>query len=254
MHVELQGAYRVGDVLYRVALAMGIVVHRVDTPFVSGTVMRSMDDTVHQGIAEHHVRMGHVDLGSEHLGAIGELPVLHPLEQIQVLLHAAVPPGAVHTGLLDGAPVLTYLLLSLVVHVCQSFLDEHHCPVIELLEIVGGVVLPCPVETQPPDVLLDGVHVLGVLLHWVGVVEAEIGLAAILLCQAEIEADALGMADMQITVRLRREPGHHRLYPAARQVILDNLFQEIFLHGPFRRGLLSVRIFHWTYIFTKSQI
>ena len=104
--------------LYRVALSVGIVVHRVDAPFVACAVVRGVDDTVHQGVAEHHVRMGHVYLGPEHLAAVGELTVLHPLEQVQVLLHTAVPPGAVHTGLLDGASVLAYLLLSLVVHVC----------------------------------------------------------------------------------------------------------------------------------------
>ena len=42
-------------------------------------------------------------------------------------------------------------------------------------------------------------------LHGIGVVEAQIGLAAELRGQAEIEADGFGVADVQIAVGLRRK-------------------------------------------------
>jgi hypothetical protein len=46
--------------------------------------------------------------------------------------------------------------------------------------------------------------------------------AAKLLRQPEIETDGLGMADMKIAVRFRREPGNDCLVPAVCQVIIDD--------------------------------
>src|SRR5881227_3717709 len=88
-------------------------------------------------------------------------------------------------------------------------------PLIELLEIVRRVIeVPAPVEAEPAHVALDGVDVFLVLLGGVGVVEAQMTAAAEFLGDAEIEADRLGVADMKIAVRLRRETGDHGLAPA----------------------------------------
>ena len=92
MHVEFQGADRVGDPLDRVALAVGVVVHRVDAPFVASAVMLGVDDAVHDRVAEQHVGVGHVDLGAQDLFAVGEFALLHALEQVEVLLDGAVAP------------------------------------------------------------------------------------------------------------------------------------------------------------------
>ena len=79
-------------------------------------------------------------------------------------------------------------------------------PLIELLEIVGRVVqVLAPVEAEPPDVALDLVDVLLRFLDGVRVVEAQIAPAAELLRDAEIDADRLGVADVQAAVRLRGE-------------------------------------------------
>jgi hypothetical protein len=79
-----------------------------------------------------------------------------------------------------------------------------------LLEIVGAVEeAVAPVEAQPVDVLLDGVHKLGVLLGGVGVVHAQVADAAELFGGAEVDAQRLAVADVQIAVRLRREAGVH---------------------------------------------
>ena len=81
VHVEFEGADAVGYILYGVALAVGVVVHRVDAPFVAGAVMRRVLDAVHDGIAEHHVGRSHVDLSPEHLLAVGILAVSHLAEK-----------------------------------------------------------------------------------------------------------------------------------------------------------------------------
>ena len=87
MHIKLKRTDGMGDVLNAVALSVGIVIHRIDAPFVSGAVMRGMDNPVHQRVTEKHVRMCHVDLGTEHLLPVRIFSVTHFSEQLQVLFH-----------------------------------------------------------------------------------------------------------------------------------------------------------------------
>ena len=63
-----------------------------------------------------------------------------------------------------------------------------------------------PALDQPADVAGDGLHVLRVLLDRVGVVETQVADAVVLARDTEIEADGLGMAEVQVAVGLGREP------------------------------------------------
>ena len=84
-----------------------------------------------------------------------------------------------------------------------------------------------PVEAEPAHVALDGVDIFLLLLGRVGVVEAQVAVAAELLRHAEIEADRLGMADMEVAVRLRREAGDDLPEPAGVAVGGDDVADEI---------------------------
>jgi hypothetical protein len=53
----------------------------------------------------------------------------------------------------------------------------------------------------------DGVYVFLFLLLRVGVVEAQVAGAGVVQGQAKVQADRLGMAEMQVAVGLRREAG-----------------------------------------------
>ena len=74
--------------------------------------------------------------------------------------------------------------------------DELLGEVVQLIEVVRGIELLSPMEAQPLDILTDSVHVLDILLGGVGIVEAQVTHSAVLLCDAEVHADSLGMADM----------------------------------------------------------
>ncbi len=77
---------------------------------------------------------------------------------------------------------------------------------IELLVIIRRVVFALvPVKSQPLHVVLDRIDVLDVFLDGIGVVEAEVAVAAEFAGDAEVEADRLGVADVQVAVRLRRK-------------------------------------------------
>ena len=125
--------------------------------------------------------MGHVDLRTEDLLPFRVLAGFHLAEELQVLLRGAVAPGARGAGLVHGAAVQADLLLVLVIDIGEAPLDEVLGPFVQLVEVVRRIEFLVPMEAQPLDVLLDGVHVLGVLLRGVRVVVAEVRLAAVLL-------------------------------------------------------------------------
>ncbi len=80
-------------------------------------------------------------------------------------------------------------------------------PLVELAEVVGGVAEALPVEAEPAHVVLDGVDVLLLFFLGIGVVEAQVGFAAELVGEAEVDADGLGVADVEVAVGLGRKAG-----------------------------------------------
>ena len=106
--------------------------------------------------------------------------------------------------------------------------DQVLGPRVEALEVVGGEIdVLAPVEAEPAHVLLDGLDELVLLLGRVGVVEAEVAAPAELLRHAEVEADRLGVPDVQVAVGLRREARHHLLMPPGFEVGADQRPDEI---------------------------
>ena len=140
--------------------------------------------------------------------AVGELAGPHPLEQVKVLVDRAIAVGAVRARLGERAAGFADLVGREVADVGLAGLDQLHGPLVNLLEIVRGVKQPVlPIEAQPADVLHDRIDVLDVLFAGVGIVEAEVAQAAELLGDAEVQADRLGVADVQVAVGLGRKAG-----------------------------------------------
>ena len=184
-------------------------------------------DAVQKRVAEHHVGVRHVNLGTEYLLPFRVLAGLHLAEQPEVLFGGTVSPGAGDAGLVHGATVQTDLLLGLVIHIGEPPFDKVFSPLVKLVEIIGSIQFLVPLEAEPFDVFLDGIHIFGVFLGRVGVVIAKIGLSAVFLRQAEIQANAFGVSQMKVAVGLRRETGHDALYFAVGQVFFDDFFQKI---------------------------
>ena len=66
-----------------------------------------------------------------------------------------------------------------------------------------------PFETEPADVFLDRFDVLDVFLRGIGVIEAEVAQPAEFRRDAEVQADRLRVADVQVPVRFGRKPRVH---------------------------------------------
>src|SRR4030042_1188885 len=70
-----------------------------------------------------------------------------------------------------------------------------------------------PAPREPANVLDDGVDVFLLFLFRIRIVEPQMAPAAEFRCYAEVQADALGVSDMQIPVRLGGESRHHPSVP-----------------------------------------
>ena len=168
------------------------------------------------------------------MAAVRELAVLHPLKQVQRLLDGAVTPGGAGGGS-HIAPVLPELLGGELTNIGQALLDQAHSQLVSLFKVIGAIEEPvAPVEAQPVDILLDGVHVLGVLLGRVGVIHAQVADAAKLLGRAEVDDKRLAVADVEIAVGLGRETGvdlHPGKAAAGGDVLRDKFMDEILAGG-----------------------
>ncbi len=240
--LEFQSADRMRDAFDGVRLPVGEVVARVNAPLVAGLVMMGVTDAVEDRVAQVDVRRRHVDLGAQRAGAVGELAAPHAGEQVEVLLDAALAERAVLARFGQAAAVGAHLLGIEVANEGLAGLDQMNRPLVQLIEIVGGIVLLTgPLEAQPLDVGLDRIDVLLVFLGGVGVVKAQVALAAELLGQAEVQADRLGVTDMQVTVGLRREARDDLGVLAGFQISLNDRAQEIggFFDDWLAHGVLS---------------
>ena len=185
-------------------------------------------DAVKRRVAHVEVGMAHVDLGAQHARAVGKFARPHATEEIQILGHRAVAKGAVLSRFVEVAAVLADLLSRQVVDIGLAIFDQDLGKPVDFVEVVRGIErLTVPAEAQPGHVLLDGLDVLDVFGAGVGVVVAQVALAAILGRQAEVQADGFGVADMQVAVWLGRKAGVHApLVLSLREIIVDDLLDE----------------------------
>ena len=145
--------------------------------------------------------MGHVDLGPQGARAIGKFSGAHSPKKVQVLIDGAIAIRAFFAWFRQGATVFSDLFRAQVAHKGLAGPDELNCPLIELVEVVGGVKDPIfPIKTQPANIVDNGINVLGFFLGGIRIVKAQIGLAAKLRGQAKVQADGFSMSNVEITI------------------------------------------------------
>src|SRR6266403_3303700 len=109
-----------------------------------------------------------------------------------------------------------------------SVADQDFRPFIETLEIVRGIKqVGSPIIAEPAHVGLNRIDIFLLFLGGVGVVEPQVASPGKLLRDAEIERDRLGMADVQVTIRLRREARHDLAVFLDVEIGLDDVANEI---------------------------
>ena len=231
VRLEFERAQRVRDALKRVLDRVCEVVHREDAPFRALTVVLDIADAVEHGVTHVEVAGGKVNLCAQGVLALRELAGAHAREQIEIFLDRAVAPGADGGGV-HIAAVFAELLRRQLAHIGKPFLDELHGVFVILLEVVRAEEKPvAPVKAEPVDVLLNGLNELVVLLGGVRVVHTQVADAAEFLGRAEVDAQCLAVADVQIAVRLRWETGVYGLAgetAAGCEIGFDKGFDKVF--------------------------
>ena len=226
--LEFQRADRMRDALDRVGLAVGVIIARIDRPFGAGARMMGVQDAIEHGVAQVDVAGRHVDLGAQHAGAVRELARLHAPEQIEVFLHRTVAKRAVLAGLGQGAAAVADVGLGLIVDIGVAVPNQGFRPFVQTVEIIRRVEqIGAPVVTEPAHVGLNRIDIFLLFLGRIGIVEPQVAAPGKLLRDAEIQRDRLGMAEMQIAVRLRRKPRHDPAVLFGVEIGLDDVANEI---------------------------
>ena len=177
-----------------------------------------------------HVNIGrsHIDSGSKNHGAILVFSLFHLLKQAEILLYASVAIRTVLARLRQRTAVFSDFLGRQLAYESLAFFNQFHRRLVHLREIIGCKIEPIsPVRSQPGHIFLNGIHKLFLLLGGVGIVKAQIKFPMVLLCQAIVQQDSFGMADMKIVIWLRRKPGTDRIVFSLRQILVDYLFNKI---------------------------
>jgi len=140
------------------------------------------------------------------------------------------------TRLGEGAAVFADLLRGQIADEGIALANQLLGGTVVHLEVVRGVAQFRPFEAQPAHVVLDRRDELGIFLRRVGVVEAQVAQAAEFAGDAEVQADRLGVADVQVAVGLGGEAcADRRMFPAG-EVLADDLADEVLLFGEDRIG------------------
>ena len=216
--------------------------------------MRGAADAVDGGVAQVDVGAGHVDLRAQHHGAVFMLAALHFPEPGQVVCGCAAAKRAVDAGLAEVAPVDADFFHSLFVHVGVAGFNQIFGGAVHEIKVVAGLIqvrgaIRFPAKAQPLHRFQNAVDEFKLFFLGVGVVKAQVAHAAIVARQAKVQADAFGVADVQVAVGLGRKAGAdfggvalalgmvsgiaRAAAPAAAgvgagsQVVLDDLAQEV---------------------------
>ena len=93
-----------------------------------------------------------------------------------------MPVRAVLSRFGQGSAIFTNFIGAQTVDVSIAVFDELYSVFVELAEIIRRVEETIPLESQPAHVVHNGIDVLGLFLARIGIVEAQVGLAAELVC------------------------------------------------------------------------
>ena len=233
MDFEFQRAKRVGDAFEVIAQSMGEIVERVNAPLVSGLVMRGVPDAIEDRVAQPNVRRLHVDLGAQSARAIGKFARFHARKQVEVFFHGAVAKRSV----LAEPPVFVGFSWRHVADVGFAFAHELLSEFVDLIEVIGSKerravafqseIFVRPAIDQPTDIGHDRVDEFRLFFFRVGVVHPHVADAAEFARDPEVEADRLGVSDMEIAVRLGREASVNFRVLSAAHIFCDDIADEI---------------------------
>ena len=173
-------------------------------------MMLGKTNTVDRRITKIDIGACHINLGAKHHRTFRMLAVAHFMEEAKIFLRCAVPIGRVLSGLLQRAAVFSHLIRRLLIHVGIASLNKMFGESVHVFKVRAGKIqirfaAELPVEAKPANAVQNTVHVLLIFLDGVRIVKAHMAGALIVPGKSEIQADALGVANMKIAVGFWRK-------------------------------------------------
>ena len=137
---------------------------------------------------------------------ISEIACLHASEEIEILIDASVTVRTILAHLGQCSSERTDLLSGEAVDIGMTPIDQLLGKFVQPVEIVGCVVkIATPIEAEPLDRFDDGIDILLIFFFRIGVIETEVTDATVITGKTEVKANALSMADMEVSIRFRWE-------------------------------------------------
>ena len=215
--------YVFDGVLYR----MCEVIQRINAPLIALAMVFGVQNAVNYGIAHIDVGRSHVYFCPQHQRSVAHQSVFHVVKQLQTLLYRAVAVFAFHARLRKSAAHFLHLFGRHVVDVSLALFDELDGALVHSVEIIGRII-HVALPAQPFDVGDNGPDKLVVFLYGIGVVKAQVALAAVFKRRSVIvKTDGLGVSYVQIAVGFGRKTGNDAAYSALGQIFFYNLFNKI---------------------------
>ena len=210
MILEFQRAQGVSNTLHGIGNRVGEVIHRVDAPLVTGLVMVCVADTVKNRIPQVDIGRGHINLGPQHQLTVLVFAITHITEQLETFFYRAIPIRAVPARSLQGTTELRHLVCCQRTDIGLALCNQLFGEVIDGIEVIRGVTdVTAPGVAQPLYILLDGINVLLGFLLGVGIIKTQVALTTKSLGNTKVQANGLGMPNVQVAIRLWREPRHY---------------------------------------------
>src|SRR5512145_3228043 len=116
------------DTLEIIALTVGKVIHGINLPFITCTMVRSLKYAIDYGITHMHIGRCHIYFSPENTGSLIKLTFIHPEEEIEVFINAAFIRIAVHafySCLCNRAFLFRDSLCTLIINISKSTFDKN---------------------------------------------------------------------------------------------------------------------------------
>ena len=208
-----------------IALSMCKVIHRVSMPHRSRSVVRRMDNAIHNRVAEVHIGIGHIEFGSQHHGPFGCFRLIHLFKQCEILFHRSVSVRRGRSRHRWGSFLLCNLLAGLLIDVSIAATNHPYRKIPQLLEIFWSIIDVTPFKAQPLNIVENIFHIFIFFFARVGIIETKVAHTLVFFCHSEVHADSFCVPNMQIAIRFRWES---RLDSTAVFTFSQVLFNDLF--------------------------
>ena len=136
MVFKFESADRMGDPFNSVRNRMSKIIHRINAPFVTCTVMSSMKNTVDDRVTHVDIRACHINFGTQDLFAVGIFPGLHFFKQAQVFFDTAVAVRTFFSRRIEGTTVCFNLFACQIIDIGLAQFDQFDRIFINLIKII----------------------------------------------------------------------------------------------------------------------